>query len=254
MPGSVVMYVDIGHEVQDVTFTLPHGAILQFGCLITHSNTCIHCLRRCRYIFVDQGLAAAKVGLSDGELWSWYSRVIHYAKEAAPEADIRVVVPDAFSSLERTVALWERWAKRIEGWGGIPVLVLQEPRRIGDWVKTAAYRRAPAVAIPARELGEVKCSKRPRLCAEVAAAAIDVAALDGKWVHLLGAAHKVLQILRPRLGRDVHSFDTTSYRLAVSGDVKIRKTPDEPGLWIARPGMERQFLLKWVLRLIGGGP
>jgi len=242
----VVMYVDI--EVHDLVV---EG--IEIGCIVTHAMArCPHCLRRCRYILIDQGLGAAKRPLSDGELWSWYSRAIKAARAAAPDADVKAIVPDAFADMERTLKLWERWSPWIERWGATPVLVLQEPRKIGAWIKTKAYREAPAVAVPARELGSVRCSQRPRLCADVIAVVADVVSTDKKWLHLLGAAHKVLQILRPRLGRDIHSFDTFSYRLAVSRDVRIRKTPGEPGLWIAKPGMEKQFLVEWIKKLMEG--
>jgi len=242
----IIMYVDIGHEAQDLRLD---G--IEIGCIMTHTMTlCPQCIRRCRYILIDQGLTAAKRGLTDGELWSWYSRAIKAARAAAPDADIKAIVPDAFHDMEGTLKLWEKWHKRIESWGATPVLVLQEPRKIGQWVKTKAYRDAPAVATPARELGPVKCSERPRLCADVIAVVADVVAGDGKWLHLLGAAFRVLKILRPRFGRDIHSFDTTSYRLAVSNDIRIRKAPDERGLWIAKPGMEKQFLAEWLTRLL----
>jgi len=247
---SVVMYVDIGHEVQDLRL---NG--VEIGCIMTYAmSMCPSCIRRCRYILIDQGLGAAKRGLSDAELWSWYSRAIKAARTAAPDADVKAIVPDAFGSMEKTLMLWNKWSPWIEKWGATPVLVLQEPRRIGEWIKTKAYKDAPAVAAPARELGGVKCAQRPRLCADVIAVVADVVATDKKWLHLLGAALPVLKILKPRLGRDIRSFDTFSYRLAVSKDVRIRKTPDEPGLWIAKPGMERQFLEEWIKRLMEGRP
>jgi len=246
--GRVIMYVDIGYEVQDLAI----GGV-EIGCIMTRAMTmCPQCIRRCKYILIDQGLGAAKRGLTDAELWSWYARAIKVAKTAAPNADVKAIVPDVFHNMEKTLAMWSRWARQIEAWGATPVLVLQEPRKIGHWIKTEAYRDAPAVAVPSRELGDVLCSLRPRLCADVIAVVADVVATDKKWLHLLGAAFRVLKILKPRLGRDIHSFDTTSYRLAVSDGVRIRKTPDERGLWIAKPGMERRFLAEWIRRLVEG--
>jgi len=243
----VVMYVDIGHEVQDLAI----GGV-EIGCIVTRAmSACPHCLRRCRYILIDQGLGAAKRQLSEGELWSWYSRAIKAARTAAPDADVKAIVPDAFADMEATLKLWEKWHKRIESWGATPVLVLQEPRKIGAWIKTKAYREAKAVAVPSRLLDAgTKCSESPRACADVIAVVADVTSDDRKWLHLLGAAHRVLQILRRRLGRDIHSFDTTAYKLAVSKSVRIKKAPDEQGMWIAKPGLERQFLIEWIRRLI----
>jgi len=250
---TLVIYVGValgvGDLPEDVAKELERRG-WELGCLYSLANGMSPGeLKKCRYVLIDQGIAAAKRGLSDAELWRWYTRAVKRVKAAAPEADVKAVAPDVFGSLERTAERWEKWAPLIEKMGATPLLVLQEPKRIDRWIKTKAYRDARAVAIPARELGDVKCSRRPRLCAEVIAAVADVAE-DKEWMHLLGAGLGVLGILAPLLGRKIHSFDTTAYRMAVSDEVRIRKMPDEPGLWMVTRGLEREFFIPWLRRLL----
>jgi len=250
---TLVIYIGVALSVgdlpEDVAKELERRG-WELGCLYSIANGMSPGeLKKCRYVLIDQGIAAAKRELSDVELWRWYTRAVKRVKVAVLETDVKVVAPDVFGSMERTAERWEKWAPRIESMGVAPLLVLQEPKRIAEWIKTKAYRDARAVAIPSRELYSIKCARRPRLCAEVIAAVADVAE-DKEWIHLLGAGLGVLGILAPLLGRKIHSFDTTAYRMAVSDEVRIRKTPDEPGLWMVTRGLEREFFIPWLRRLL----
>jgi len=204
-------------------------------------------VRRCRYVLVDQGITAARRGASEGELWWWYTRAISTAHAVNPQADVKAVAPDVFSSVEKTVELWERWAPRIERLGAAPVLVLQEPRRIGEWIRTGAYKDAHTVAVPSRFMdGHVKCAESPRLCVGVIATVADIVATDKKWLHLLGPPKRVLRLLRPLLGRTIRSIDGLGYRLAASKDVRVRVEPGGPGGYMVAAGREEEFLMAWL--------
>jgi len=209
-------------------------------------------LRECEGVLVDQGVESARTGVGDVELWNWYTRAVRRIEELAPRhVDLRVVVPDVFGNMEKTVERWERWASRIARLGRdvevTPVLALQEPNKIDRWVKTGAYKDAEMVAIPMRFLpsGE-RCASRPRLCAEYAAKAAAVVALDGKWPHLFGPGKASLRHLLPMLGREVKSMDGMAYRLAASKEVRIRKRPGGPGGWMVVRGLEEDYLVAWL--------
>jgi len=222
---------------------------VEWGCLYTRARQLSEAtLRRCRYVLVDQGIAAARRGLSEGELWAFYTRAIARIRAANPQADVKAVAPDAFGSLERTLQLWERWAPRIERAGATPVLVLQEPKRIAEWAETRAYRDAAAVAVPTRffPTGE-RCAHAPRACAEIVATVADVAVgTDKKWLHLLGPPKRVLRLLRPLLGNVIQSIDGMGYRLATSKEVRVKKRPGGPGGYMVEPGLEEVFLRAWL--------
>jgi len=222
---------------------------VEWGCLYTRTKPLPEATpRQCNYVLVDQGLAAARRGASEGELWNFYARAVRRIRAIAPKADVKAVAPDAFGSMEKTLQLWEKWSTWIEKMGATPVLVLQEPRRIREWVKTRVYRDAAAVAVPSRFLdARTKCASEPRLCAEVVATVADVAgAMDGKWLHLLGPPKRVLRLLRPLLGRYIRSIDGVGYRLAASKDVRVRMEPGGPGGYMVARGREEEFLKAWL--------
>jgi len=238
---TLVVYIDF-------IPTLAVGGV-EWGCLYTRARQLPeNTLRHCKYVLIDQGIAAARRGLSEGELWAFYARAVARTRALNPQADVKAVAPDVFGSLERTLQLWERWAPRIERLGAVPVLVLQEPRRIAEWAKTRAYRDAAAVAVPTRffPTGE-RCAHAPRACAEIVATATDVVALtDKKWLHLLGPPKRVLRLLRPLLGRTIRSIDGMGYRLATSKEVRVKKRPGGKGGYMVEPGLEETFLRAWL--------
>jgi len=109
---TLVIYIDFvpRHLPEDVAKELRRRG-WELGCLYTRSRAVPkEGLRRCGRVLVDQGLRAARNGVPEGELWSWYARAVALARAVAPSADVKAVVPDAFGSLERTLQLWERWA------------------------------------------------------------------------------------------------------------------------------------------------
>jgi len=159
---------------------------------------------------------------------------------------VLAIAPDVFDDMFGTVERWHKWAPRIERLGATPVLVLQQPRRVLDWVKHAAFRDAEVVAIPARRIGDVDCARRPLLCAQIVSLAATAAAEAGKRVHALGLALKEARRLEPLLGHAIHSFDTTAYRMAVSKRVRVHKRPGGPGGYLVEPGLEGEFLAAWL--------
>jgi len=220
---------------------------IEWGCLHSIARPLpTSTLRKCRYVLIDQGITAARRGLSEGELWWWYTRSISTTRAVNPQADVKAVAPDVFPSMDKTLQLWEKWSPRIEKLGAMPVLVLQEPRRVDAWIRTRAYRDATAVAVPSRLLdSHSKCAHVPRLCAEIIATVTDVAA-DRKWLHLLGPPKRVLHLLRPLLGRAIRSIDSLGYRLASSKDVRVRLETGDPCGYMVTAGREEEFLEAWL--------
>jgi len=248
---TLTIYIDFvpRHLPEDVATELKRRG-WEFGCLYTRSRAVPkEGLRRCGRVLVDQGLAAARNGVPEGELWTFYARAIGAAK-AAGVGEIYAVVPDRFNDMWGTVELWHRWAHRLERLGAVPVLVLQQPRRMLDWVKHATFQRAEVVAVPARRIGDVDCAKRPLLCAQIVSMAAVAAARAKKKVHALGLALEEARRLEPLLGRAIHSFDTTAYRMAVSKRVRVHKRPGGPGGFMVEPGMEETYLAEWLRRLL----
>jgi len=223
----------------------------ELGCLHTRSRPMPkEELKRCTRVLVDQGLKAARNGVPEGELWSWYARAIGAAK-AAGVGEIYAVVPDVYNDMWGTVERWHKWAHRLEKLGAVPVLVLQQPRRMLDWVKHVAFQRAEVVAVPARRIGDVDCARHPLLCAQVVSLAAVAAAEAKKKVHALGLALEEARALEPLLGHTIHSFDTTAYRMAVSKRIRVRKRPGGPGGFMVEPGMEVEYLAEWLRSLLG---
>jgi len=222
---------------------------VEWGCLHSIARPLpTSTLRKCRYVLIDQGITAARRGLSEGELWWWYTRSISTTRAVNPATDVKAVAPDVFPSMDKTLQLWEKWSPRIERLGAVPVLVLQEPRRTDAWIRTKAYRDATAVAAPSRLMdSHTKCAESPLVCAGIISVIARIARGDGKWTHLLGATSKrLLKALRSLLGRDINSIDSLGYRLASSKDVRVRLEPGGPGGYMVVPGMEEEFLEAWL--------
>ena len=99
------------------------------------------------------------------------------------------------------------------------------------------------VALPARRHCDVSCAAQPRLCAERISRALVYLVRDLRLrVHLLGPAARVLKALGPAL-RDVHSFDTASYRRAPNVTAK----KELGGKWQAPDStVARRWLLQWL--------
>jgi len=248
---TLTIYIDFvpRHLPEDVAKELERRR-WELGCLYTRSRPIPkEELKRCGRVLVDQGLRAAKNGAPEGELWSFYARAVKAVK-AASVGEVYAVVPDRFDDMWGTVERWHRWAWRIERLGATPVLVLQQPRRVLDWVKHAAFQQAEAVAIPARRIGNVDCARHPLLCAQIVSLAATAAAEAGKRVHALGLALEEARALEPLLGRVIHSFDTTAYRLAVSKRIRVRKGPGGPGGYMVESGLEAVYLAEWLRRLL----
>jgi len=220
---------------------------VEVGCVTTMANPLsVYEIRQCRRLLVDQGLGAARKRPSDGEIQRFYAKSIKAA--VAARVEVYAIVPDAFNDLFGTIELWHRWAPRIRRWGAVPILMLQQPWRVLDWVKTVAFQEATYVAIPSRWIGDIRCAQFPEKCARIEGMAAIAAAEAKKKVHVAGGTLPVLRYLCHLFDTAIHSIDTMAYRLAVNNALKAKYG----GRYMADKSTEWEYLKEWIEALVKG--
>jgi len=220
---------------------------IEIGCVTTMANPLtVEEIRQCRRLLVDQGLGAAKKKVSDGEIQRFYAKSIKVA--VASKIEVYAIVPDAFNDIWGTVELWYKWAPRIRQWGATPVLMLQQPWRIFDWVQNWAFQEATYVAIPSRWIGDIRCAQFPEKCARIEGMAAIAAAEAKKKVHVAGGTLPVLRLLCHLFDVAIHSIDTMAYRLAVNNALKAKYG----GRYMADKSTEGEYLKEWIEALLKG--
>ena len=220
---------------------------VEIGCVTTMANPLtVEEIRQCRRLLVDQGLGAAKRKVSDGEIQRFYAKSIKAAVVA--RAEVYAIVPDVFNDLFGTIELWHRWAPRIRAWGAVPILMLQQPWRIFDWVQTVAFQETSYVAIPSRWIGDIHCARFPEKCARIEGMAAIAAAEAKKRVHVAGGTLPVLRLLCHLFDTAIHSIDTMAYRLAVNNALKAKYG----GRYMANKSTEGEYLREWIEALLKG--
>jgi len=163
------------------------------------------------HLMVDVGISAARFGFSLID----YVKLVDKAVSSANWQSVRIIVPDAFDNHKLTVERWRKYAPALRRYGELMFVAqqLQPPPEGLD-------PRPDIVAVPARRVGDIDCSRAHMRCAQYIARFIeDYHAMYR--IHLLGPAARALRHLR-RWGtlKYVESFDTATYRRAPTARLK----------------------------------
>jgi len=163
------------------------------------------------HLMVDVGISAARHGLSFID----YVKLVDRAVSSASWQSVRIIVPDVFNDHRATVERWRKYAPTLRRYGELVFVAqqLQPPPEDLD-------PRPDIVAVPARRLGDIDCSKAHLRCAQYIAKFVEDYHSSFR-IHLLGPAARALRHLR-RWGilKYVESFDTATYRRAPTSKLK----------------------------------